>query len=596
MRRYILKPALQIGILLGLVFSSSLELARLDSTQAVLLEQLSHDLKDTVVLKQVNKLMIEFLDFDPKKVLELGLNVLDKTMDLKETHHLADIHNTIASAFLRQELLGMALDYYDKGLKIFSQSEFKSGIAWNHLSIGNVYYRQEFFDLAAQKYFESAVIFEELADTNGLAVSLSNLGLIQFNHGDYGRAEDYMHQAIRLRKNDKMNYRKAAIRFPLIKLYLEMEKYEEAGNILMEVLEYCNNTCGTKIQAKLHYFNAAISVNMDELIKAEEQFLIAASMGEHSIQVKSIHELITLYKSQKNLYRAIDMTNELMMIAKEKELLSLNAEAHQIMGNLYIELGESEKALDFINQAITIVNDIREENVTEVTTRTEVAREVRSWEKKFSAKNREIEHQKLVRNNWVISTVSLIIFIIFLIKYYVTNQRNNLLIRKQGEEIHSREIIIQNQENEQLSRELTHKKNELTSKSLFLAEKQKSLEEIKSKLNELNRNINFKKNRELKNAINIVEKQLSDIDPWEEFHITLTELYPDFLEKLNDQYPNLNNNDHRLCGLLKLGFNSKQIAEIRNISLRGIEQHRYRLRRKMALTKQEKLPELLQNI
>ncbi|MGB0424028.1 MAG: helix-turn-helix transcriptional regulator, partial [Flavobacteriales bacterium] len=51
-----------------------------------------------------------------------------------------------------------------------------------------------------------------------------------------------------------------------------------------------------------------------------------------------------------------------------------------------------------------------------------------------------------------------------------------------------------------------------------------------------------------------------------------------------------------LCAYLKMNLSTKEIATIMNISVRGVEISRYRLRKKLGMEKDENLPEYIQSI
>lgn len=56
----------------------------------------------------------------------------------------------------------------------------------------------------------------------------------------------------------------------------------------------------------------------------------------------------------------------------------------------------------------------------------------------------------------------------------------------------------------------------------------------------------------------------------------------------------MNNKDKLLCAYIKMNLLSKEIAPLMNISLRGVEISRYRLRKKLNLSEGENLVEFLQ--
>ena len=67
----------------------------------------------------------------------------------------------------------------------------------------------------------------------------------------------------------------------------------------------------------------------------------------------------------------------------------------------------------------------------------------------------------------------------------------------------------------------------------------------------------------------------------------------DFLTKIKTTYPELSARELRLCSYLKLNISSKELANYLGISIRGVESLRYRVRKKMGLSKEQDLTEFI---
>jgi DNA-binding CsgD family transcriptional regulator len=70
----------------------------------------------------------------------------------------------------------------------------------------------------------------------------------------------------------------------------------------------------------------------------------------------------------------------------------------------------------------------------------------------------------------------------------------------------------------------------------------------------------------------------------------------DFYHRLVSKYPQLTDNDRKLCAMVRLGLSSKEIASIVNISPKSVDMNRYRLRKKMDLVAEEELGNFLMTI
>jgi DNA-binding CsgD family transcriptional regulator len=70
-------------------------------------------------------------------------------------------------------------------------------------------------------------------------------------------------------------------------------------------------------------------------------------------------------------------------------------------------------------------------------------------------------------------------------------------------------------------------------------------------------------------------------------------VHSDFLISLKDKFPTLSGNELKLCTYLRMNLSSKEIAQLMNISVRGVEIGRYRLRKKLQIPTEVNLFEFL---
>ena len=80
---------------------------------------------------------------------------------------------------------------------------------------------------------------------------------------------------------------------------------------------------------------------------------------------------------------------------------------------------------------------------------------------------------------------------------------------------------------------------------------------------------------------------------WDTFEKNFDLIHQHFFQNLRKKYPNLTPSDMKFCALLRMNMNTKEISRFTNISLRGVETARYRLRKKLALPPNQTLVEFL---
>lgn len=112
------------------------------------------------------------------------------------------------------------------------------------------------------------------------------------------------------------------------------------------------------------------------------------------------------------------------------------------------------------------------------------------------------------------------------------------------------------------------------------------------KMNEL-KNIN---SSDLKGIKNIVEQNKNPNEEWRVFEMSFNKTHDNYLVKLSTQYPSLTPSDLKLAAYIRMNINSKEIAGLMNISTTSIEMARYRLRKKLNLTREQNLTKFLMSL
>jgi len=164
-------------------------------------------------------------------------------------------------------------------------------------------------------------------------------------------------------------------------------------------------------------------------------------------------------------------------------------------------------------------------------------------------------------------------------------------------ELEKNEKEIVKLRNEKLEAELAHKNTELASSAMHLVQKGELLSKIKEELVKLNKDTqNEKSPEEVKKIIKILGTEEKMDEDWEVFAQHFDKVHSDFLRTLKKQYPSLTPNDSKLCAYLRMNLSTKEIAQLMNISVRGVEISRYRLRKKLELPTSVNLFDFLLNI
>lgn len=151
---------------------------------------------------------------------------------------------------------------------------------------------------------------------------------------------------------------------------------------------------------------------------------------------------------------------------------------------------------------------------------------------------------------------------------------------------------------ENLQAELRHKSEELIRTTLNIVRKNEILIDIKKEVLGISHSISEENlvslRRKTLRLLGQIETNMEHDDDLQAFQTTFDSVHHDFFSKLQEAYPELNSKDKLLCAYIKMNLLSKEIAPLMNISLRGVEISRYRLRKKLGLEEGENLTEFLQ--
>jgi DNA-binding CsgD family transcriptional regulator len=90
-----------------------------------------------------------------------------------------------------------------------------------------------------------------------------------------------------------------------------------------------------------------------------------------------------------------------------------------------------------------------------------------------------------------------------------------------------------------------------------------------------------------------IDEHLEGDHDWAVFEESFNRVHDDFFKRLLHDFPELTPGDLRLAAYLKMNLSSKEIAPLLNISIRGVENKRYRLRKKLGLPEDANLAEFI---
>ena len=219
----------------------------------------------------------------------------------------------------------------------------------------------------------------------------------------------------------------------------------------------------------------------------------------------------------------------------------------------------------------------------------------------------EVKYNFSIQSPWYKSIWAYIFYLIVIalgIRKYGDWQKKKLLRQKSIYEKKQRQMSVEHQlemeqnekeiirlKNEKLEAEIMLKTKELVDTSMQLVERSDALSKVKEELQKLYKNTN--ENHDIKKTIHLLNDIEKNSASWEKFAVHFDEINNNFLKNLKSHFPKLTNTDLKVCAYLQLNLASKEIAQLMNITVRGVEISRYRLRKKLGLTTEQSIAEFL---
>ncbi len=179
--------------------------------------------------------------------------------------------------------------------------------------------------------------------------------------------------------------------------------------------------------------------------------------------------------------------------------------------------------------------------------------------------------------------------------------KHNEELTKKEQEFNQQALItdkeIMKLRNDKLEGEKIFLDKELANQTMSIIQKNKFLMKLNQELKRLQ---DETLSSSVKTKLVIIKKRIDkEIDSEQQnkvFESYFDEVHTDFFKRLKEAYPQLSPKDLRLSAYIRMNISTKEIATLLNISDRGVEISRYRLRKKIVLPRDVNLSTFLSNI
>lgn len=551
-----------------------------------------------------------------QKAIECYQNCYDVFEKSNDAHWISSTIYGLGNVIWRQGDYQKAREYYQRSIDIAKENKLENDLAVFLVGMGNLLEDRSQFSEAIVCYNESISISRKLYDYGALAPALLGMSGISKILGDYSKAITYAEEAkekYEIRNNQTGVTHCLEI---LSGIFFEQGSYEKAIRTATEIINLLENTKHRRTLAgALNNLGGVYAVQRN-FKQSIEKFQMALDIYTEIEDRRGIcfvnSNIAEQYSEMKEWKTARNYVVIALDIAKENDFIDLEIEIIPVLGNIAI----AEKAFDeamfrfsMMLEKCTALKHRRGSALLNLLAgnvekaRHEYLSAVQFYRKAIQFAKEVGDKPLLSALHYSISQVYELIddpsaAILHFKEYHciekeIFNENSDKRI-KNLQVTHETETALKERnifklQSERLKAENDFKTKELSAMALHLVQKNEMLESIRVTAQQI---INTREKQSIQLAqkmIRQIEINLRDDNSWVAFQRQFTRIHSSFTRTLTDTFPNLTPMELKICLLLKIQLNTKEIASILIISNRTVEDHRNRMRKKFGLSKNENL-------
>ncbi len=454
----------------------------------------------------------------------------------------------------------------------------------------------------SQDYYFKGLTASEASDEKPFRGDfLNNIGVSMLRTGKIDEAADYYNKALEVATDQDNNYLLALIHINLAELSSEKKDYSTAIDLTLKALHDLN----PETQTEAYY---AMQNAIGDLYRKKGNPQMAMTYLNnaftHQAKVGNKSSLFDTSLNISAIYEDADIPDSVAkylaisdLIATETQNPQLKLRMLDTQARIALRNGDMKTAYESQSQILAIRDSIyKEENSTRINDANTI----------YKIESEAASSQKGIRQwNPVVVFASmgclvaaLAVTVAWLISLKRTNDRLNTQKNRSISEHARQQQKLLDEEKEKslkIKEDLDIHHRRLISFTLNHLRTNQQVEEIEQEIKHLI-NEPFSDEKDLKESLKkllIKLASLKNSSRWEEFQYYFEKVHTGFFTRLDSLHPNLTAKDRRLCALLVLGMNTKEIADITFREVRSVESSRNRLRKKLGLESEANLFEYM---
>ncbi len=469
---------------------------------------------------------------------------------------------SLAEGYLINDLYDKALEYNLQALEILQKIEAREDVSIPLTSLGWLYYDIGDAENSLKYHRMAYDVIKMGTDTFKISTAINAIGLDYSLKKEYNNALPYFKKALELGMAIDNDLRISASLNNLADAQIELGDYDAADSALQIALRHLS-----KIKDVLR--TAETISNLGNLYTHLGKYREALSYLDQSSQL--------LDHSKSNAKKEIQLNNAFLYA----QLFEKTGDYRKAFENLKLHHEMYEQ----------ILSDVKKKRIAQK--KAEI--EIQQKEKLIESLEKDRELRITQRNA---TAIAIILFSIVGFAFY-SRERKLRIKEAELSKIHEALILSDLEkievEKQLLNNKLEYKNTEITNFALHISQRNEWMNQFVSDLQQIRKKPKTEANTEIDKLIRRFSNNEQISKDTEHFHINIETEYKDFLYNLQKRFPDLTENEKRLCAQVRLNLSIKDIASINNISVKSVEMARYRLRKKFGLNHEDNLTEFLKN-
>ena len=514
----------------------------------------NYTLEDTIKVKLLNKIGYEYWIVDANESIHFGKQGLQLSEKLMYAKGIARANRVIGVAYWAQGNLTKALLYLNNAHKAYHNIQDSKGIANTRLNIGMVYSDLKEYT-KAQLYFEQAINeFTALGLKGRIATSFTKIGT----------------------------------------MLVEQRKNEEALKYLTDALKMHTDANFTYGIAEAHNKLGILYLNINEIEQAYYHIKKSKELGRKVSDIDGLTNNLIIHgkilRLSDKLDEAVKEISKGLKLAKENDLKKYELFAYEELKEIKKRQSKPEEAFYFYDKFIVLRDSLFNLEKTKQIAYIEFANELEKKDKELITFKAQEKKDTIIKLILVLSMIIISISGCFI--YIISRQRakkSAQLASKSQELLASAHALTQKEvenlelKQKELKQQLEFKNKELSTYTLNFIKKNEIVQSIQRTIQQIKKSPSVEKAKLIADLNKIVRKNVSIDKDWEDFSRYFEDAHQGFYSQLKFKHPDLSTNDLKICSLIRLNLNVKEMAGVLGISPDSARTARYRLRKKLKL-------------